>query len=227
MNPPPRFPDWTQIDTVLLDLDGTLLDLAFDNRLWLREVPARFAAAQGLSLAEAQAQLAPRFRAWRGKLEWYCIDFWSRELDLDLAALHREMACGIGWLPGAREFLLAIRRMGKRALLCTNSHPVTLALKHERTQVLDLLDAAYSSHPFGVPKEDPRFWQELRARENFDPCRSLFVDDSPGVLGAAERAGIAALAIVTQPDSSGGRSPYRDGDDSRFEPIRGVCDLLA
>ena len=125
-----RFPDWTRIDTVLLDLDGTLLDLAFDNRLWMAEMPRRYAAARNLSLAAAQAELAPKFRDWRGKLEWYCIDFWSRELDLDLAALHREMAGGIYWLAGAREFLLAIRRMGKRAVLCTNSHPAILALKH-------------------------------------------------------------------------------------------------
>lgn len=222
-----RFPDWTRIDTVLLDLDGTLLDLAFDNRLWMAEMPRRYAAARNLSLAAAQAELAPRFRRWRGKLEWYCIDFWSRELQLDVAALHREMSGGIYWLAGARDFLLALRRMGKRAVLCTNSHPAILALKHERTQVLDLLDAAYSSHPFGAPKEDPRFWQQLREREQFDPQRALFVDDSPTVLAAGARAGIAALAIVTEPDSGGGLSPYHDGDRSGFVPIRGVSDLLA
>lgn len=227
MNELSRFPDWTRIDTVLLDLDGTLLDLAFDNRLWMAEMPRRYAVARNLSLAAAQAELAPRFRHWRGKLEWYCIDFWSRELELDLAALHREMAAGIYWLAGAREFLMAIRRMGKRAVLCTNSHPEILALKHEQTRVLDLLDAAYSSHRFGAPKEDPRFWQRLREQEAFDPQRTMFVDDSPAVLAAGARAGIAALAIITEPDSGGGLSPYHDGDRAGFVPVRSVSDLLA
>ncbi len=222
-----KFPDWTQIDTVLLDLDGTLLDLLFDNRLWLGEVPRRYAAAQGLTLLEARERLAPKFRAWRGKLEWYCIDFWSRELDIDLAALHREMADGIDWLPGARDFLLAVRQLGKRTVLCTNSHPVTLAIKQQRTQVLDLLDAAYSSHTFGAPKEDPRFWQALHQQEPFDPQRTLFVDDSPSVLAAGARAGIAALAFVTHPDSSGASHPNQHGETAGYVAIRGVSDLLA
>ena len=51
-------PDWTQIDVVLLDLDGTLLDLAFDNYVWMARIPELFAEANGLSIAEAQAALA-------------------------------------------------------------------------------------------------------------------------------------------------------------------------
>ena len=31
--------DWTSIDTVLLDMDGTLLDLRFDNWFWQEHVP--------------------------------------------------------------------------------------------------------------------------------------------------------------------------------------------
>jgi 5'-nucleotidase len=39
--------DWNNIDTVLLDMDGTLLDLAFDSQFWLQDVP------QALSLQRA------------------------------------------------------------------------------------------------------------------------------------------------------------------------------
>ncbi|KEP73664.1 nucleotidase, partial [Microbacterium sp. SUBG005] len=31
--------DWQAVDTVLLDMDGTLLDLAFDNYFWQKLVP--------------------------------------------------------------------------------------------------------------------------------------------------------------------------------------------
>lgn len=220
------FPLWSEIDTVLLDLDGTLLDLAFDNLLWQGEMPARYAARNSISIAEARAVLAPKFRAWRGKLEWYCIDFWSRELGMDVEALHREFADRIAWLPGAREFLLALRRAGKRAVLCTNSHPGTLAIKQRRTGVIDLLDAAFSSHQFGAPKEDQRFWAGLRAVEPFDPARTLFVDDSPPVLAAARVAGIAQLAMVTHPDSTREGHPYEEGDGRDFVRIRAVSELL-
>ena len=32
-------PDWQEIDTVLLDMDGTLLDLHYDNYFWLTHIP--------------------------------------------------------------------------------------------------------------------------------------------------------------------------------------------
>ena len=86
---PTTLVDWSAIDTVLLDMDGTLLDLGFDNWFWQEHLPREFAAARGLGLAAARAELEPRFRALAGTMEWYCIDHWSRELCLDIAALKR------------------------------------------------------------------------------------------------------------------------------------------
>src|SRR5271169_3036111 len=82
--------DWASVDTVLLDMDGTLLDLRFDNWFWLTLIPSRYAAAQGLSAADAQLRLRPKFLSVAGTLQWYCIDYWARELRLDIPALKRE-----------------------------------------------------------------------------------------------------------------------------------------
>ncbi len=194
--------DWDLIDTVLLDLDGTLLDLAFDSFVWLGRVPEIFAEQNGLSVPEAQVALAPKFRQWRGQLQWYCIDFWSRELGIDIEALHRAEASRVGWLPGARGFLDRVRERRKRLVLMTNSHPTILQIKHERTGVLEYFDAAYSSHRFGAPKEDPAFWSQSQQLDGFRPSRSVFVDDSADVLHAAVRAGIAYVYGVRRPDSS-------------------------
>jgi putative hydrolase of the HAD superfamily len=193
---------WAQIDTVLLDLDGTLLDLAFDSHFWRERVPAAWALARAMDLEQARAELAPRFRACEGTLDWYCIDYWSRELELDIAALKRAEAHRIAWLPGAREFLARVRRLGKRLVLLTNAHPTTLAIKDARTAVISHFDADFSSHRFGAPKEDARFWRELAQVEQFDAARSLFVDDSLPVLRAARAAGIGMIYAVRCPDSS-------------------------
>lgn len=212
--------DWDSIDTVLLDLDGTLLDLAFDNYLWLARVPEIFAEREGLSLAETHAELAPRFQRVAGTLSWYSIDYWTAELGIDIAAVHREEAHRAAWLPGARRFLEVLRERGKRLTLMTNSHPTILEIKHQQTGVLDFLDAAFTSHGFGAPKEDPLFWERAQAAEGFDPARTLFADDSAPVLHAAVRAGIAHVYGVRRPDTS------RDANQHEVPAIDGVIDLL-
>ena len=82
--------DWDGIDTVLVDMDGTLLDLNFDNLFWREIVPQRYAHLRGMSVSAAQQSLAPRFEAKVGTLEWYCLDHWTRDLGMDLKSLKRE-----------------------------------------------------------------------------------------------------------------------------------------
>ena len=198
-----ELPDWSAIDTVLLDLDGTLLDLSFDNRFWRHTIPAAWARARGVTLEEARAHLTPRFRAREGTLDWYCVEFWSRELELDVAALKRASMHEVRWLAGVPEFLSTLRRKGKRLVLLTNAHPHSLAIKDEGAGVSRYLDAMFSSHSFAWPKEDPRFWAGVRRTEPFDPGRTLFVDDSPPVLAAARAAGVRWVIGVRHPDSQG------------------------
>lgn len=221
LSAPANRPRWPEIDTVLLDLDGTLLDLAFDNYVWMGRIPEIYAETRGLSVPEAQAALSPKFHALRGTLDWYCIEHWSRALDIDIERLHRDEAHRIAWLPGARGFLERMRELGKRLVLLTNSHPVTLAIKHERTGVLDYFDAAFSSRQFGAPKEDARFWREVRVAERFDPARSVFVDDSAAVLHAARAAGIRWVFAVRRPDTS-----RRGHAHEEFTAIDAVAELV-
>ena len=104
-------------------------------------------------------------------------------------------------MPGAKEFLRRLRNTGKRVVLLTNSHPQVLRIKDEITGVLAHFDAAFTSHEFGVPKEQAQFWEAVRAVEPFDTQRSLFADDSPAVLRAAQGAGIRWVYGVRRPDS--------------------------
>lgn len=194
---------WNQIDAVLLDMDGTLLDLNFDNHFWSEFVPLRYAERNGLSLEEAKRRLVPRFKAMEGRIEWYCLDYWSAALELDIAGLKTELAGLIAVLPHVTDFLEAARQAGKRLVLATNAHPNSLGLKLDKTCLHNFLDAVVSSHQFGVPKENPAFWRHLHAVEPFDPARSLLIDDSLPVLRAARLHGIQHLCAIRKPDSQG------------------------
>lgn len=199
-------PDWDRIETVCLDMDGTVLDLHFDNLFWLDVLPRRWGAARSLDFDAAMAQLKPRFDAKRGTLDWYCVDHWSDELGLDIPALKHEFRDEIRYLEGAADFLDLLRGLGKRVLLTTNAHPISLRVKDAQTQLSRHFDELVSSHEFGVPKERPEFWVELARRHDVPLARTLFVDDSAAVLQAAHRAQVAWIYQVLQPDST--RPPH-------------------
>lgn len=206
---------------MLLDMDGTLLDQRFDNWFWQELVPSRYAGVHGLTESAAMELLAPKFQAVRGTMQWYCIDYWSGELGLDIAAIKRDALHRIDYLPGALEFLGKLRASGKRRVLVTNAHPVTLAIKNEQSRLTDHFDAWYSTHSFHAPKEDAAFWPRLQAREPFEPARTLFIDDSLPVLDAADAFGIHWLRAVRLPDS--GRPAQ---DTGRHVAVDGVADLM-
>lgn len=199
--------DWSRVDWVLLDMDGTILDLAYDNYFWRVLVHERYAQAQGLTLEQAQARLLPRFRDTAHTLPWYCTDFWSRETGLDMRALKAEIRERIAPLPGAVGFLDAVRASGRALWLATNAHRDSWTLKLEQTGLRGHFDRVTCSHDFGAPKENPAFWQRLRAVYPFDPARTLFVDDSQPVLDAARDYGIAQVIGIRHPDRS---APPRD-----------------
>jgi len=183
-------------------MDGTVLDLSFDNLFWLDALPRHWGERHGIPADEAIPLLRSRFDAKRGTLEWYCIDHWSDELDFDIAALKIAMSGHIRYLPGALEFLGAVRTLGKRLLLTTNAHPISLAVKERQANLARHFDELVSSHEFGVPKERPEFWARLGASHAVDPAQTLFVDDSAAVLEAARAAGVGTIYQLLHPDST-------------------------
>lgn len=212
---------WNDIASVLLDMDGTLLDLHFDNHFWREHVPLRYAERHGLAVEAAKQALFPRFRAVEGRMEWYCVDYWSRELELDIAELKREVDHLIAIHPQVIPFLDRMRALGKRIVLVTNAHQKALDLKLQRTQLGGHFDALICSHDYGKPKEDPSFWRWLQTREPFTASQALFIDDSLPVLRSARDYGIQHLICISQPDS---KAPARRIEE--FPAIAGFHEIM-
>ena len=210
---------WETIDTVLLDMDGTLLDLHFDNVFWLDYMPQYYADKNGLSRAAADAYLQPLMASYSGQLNWYCVEFWSKTLDLPIKQMKRDTAHLINLRANSEQFLLALNKAGKHTVLVTNAHRDSLHIKLEKVHLEPLLDVIISSHDYGYPKADQRFWNSLSQQIDFQPERSLFIDDSLPVLRSAQRYGISHLRAVLQPDSQGAHK-----DCEEFIPS---TDLLA
>ena len=213
--------NWKEIDTVLLDMDGTLLDLHFDNHFWLEYVPQRFAEKNGISLAAAKQQLMQRYKEAEGSLDWYCVDYWSRELALDIPLLKAEVEHLIAIHPHVTDFLKTLQSAGKTRILVTNAHQKALALKMQKTRLDGYLDQIISAHEIGLPKENQAFWGRLQTRIRFDPEKTLFIDDSLPVLRSAQQFGIHNLLCMFKPDT---KEPAREIDE--FPAIRHFSTLI-
>ena len=212
---------WRDIDTVLLDMDGTLLDLHYDNHFWLEHLPQRYAELHGISRAMADLELTPLFENNAGQLKWYCLDFWSSELAIPVRELKLETAHLIALRPDADTFLAAIKQAGKRVILITNAHRDSLSLKLERIELAPYFERLISSHDYGFPKESPQFWDALQADIDFDPSRSLFIDDTLPILRSARALGVGHLLAVKQPDSKKGPK-----DTEEFAALEDYRELL-
>ncbi len=198
--------DWRAIDTVLLDMDGTLLDLHFDSHFWLEHLPRRYVELHHLDEA-TQDSLRERIIREQGTLNWYSLAYWREELGVDIVALKREVQHLIGLRSDAMDFLTWLKQQHPRVVLATNADRESLALKLPLTGLEQYLDAIVSSADVGVPKERQEFWFALQEIEPFDPQRTLFIDDNPAVLESAREFGICHLLGIKQPDS---RRPERE-----------------
>ena len=213
--------DWNKIDQVFLDMDGTLLDLHFDNHFWLDHLPQRYAEKNSLTKQEALNILLPKFKSMEGTIDWYCIDYWSKTLNLDIALLKEDVQHLIKIHPFVLDFLEQLKKQGKQRVLVTNAHQKSLSLKMKQTDLSQCLDTIISAHQLGIPKEDPNFWQTLSTVYKYQPKRTLLIDDNLQALTSAKEYGIEHLVAIYKPDSQ-----LKIKDVAPFQAIHSFKELL-
>jgi len=212
---------WQTINTVLLDMDGTLLDLNFDNHFWQEHIPLRYAQKHGLEIDSAKKTLFPIFKEREGSMQWYCVDYWSERLDMDIALLKKEIDHLIAIHPHVLEFLDRLHQQEINTVLVTNAHQKSLTLKMERTSLHNHLDKVISAHSFGMPKENVQFWGKLKHKLAYNNKHTLLIDDSLPVLRSAQQAGIKNLLAVYKPDTCQVRK-----DVAEFKAINHFMEIM-
>ena len=190
--------DWNDIDTVLLDMDGTILDRHFDDYFWLEHVPKRWSQRNHTTLAYAKEHLYNLFRSQENTLNWTDLDYWSDRLEMDIPVLKREIEHLIAVHPYVIDFLLFLKHAGKAVWLVTNAHSKTLDLKMKNTRIGPYFDGLVSAHQVGVPKEDESFWGKLQDFIRYVPERTLLGEDSETNLMTAESYAIRYLVYISR-----------------------------
>lgn len=218
--------DWNAIDTVLLDMDGTLLDLHYDNYFWSTYLPKRYSEIKNIPLDDAQRDLQAHIKSLEGTLNWYCLEYWNNALALDLGTIKAEadIKHKIKERPHTLDFLRFLQKHSKTVILVTNAHPIGLDIKLTETSIGNHLNHIVSSHQFKYPKEEQAFWHQLQTHISFDPARSLFIDDNHAILLSAQKYGIAYNIGIHQPDS---QTPRRlDGNLKGINAIHDFNEIM-
>ncbi len=197
------FPDfsWDTVDTVLLDMDGTLLDKHFDDYFWEVYVPEHYSLLHDISVEEAKRQLLARYREVEDTLEWTDLEYWSHELGLDIPELKMRVNHMIGIHPYVVEFLEFCLTARKKLYLITNAHSRSLSIKLEKTSIGPWFDRVICAEEVGLAKEEPKFWSKLETMLDFDPKRTLLADDTEKVLHSADQYGMGHLIYVARSSS--------------------------
>ena len=206
--------DWRSIDDVLLDMDGTLLDLHYDATFWLNNVHSIVANLTGEPEHVIQERFHRELKKHEGTLAWYCTDYWADFFGIDLIEAKQQLAHLIRFRPHAEQFLNVLNSLPLRTLIATNAHPDVIKLKLNVVPLEDMVDGIVSSHQYGVAKEHPDFWRALFDEYAINPDRALFMDDSSKVLDAADRAGVREVVEIRHPNlSEPPRSTWKQGID--------------
>jgi putative hydrolase of the HAD superfamily len=213
--------NWNDIDTVLLDMDGTLLDRHFDDHFWLEHVPGRWAARNGTDIESARKHLYALFRSQENTLNWTDLDYWSDRLGLDIPLLKQEVDHLIAVHPFVVEFLLFLKHHRKTVWLVTNAHSKTLDLKMKKTRLGPYFDGIISAHQVGLPKEEPAFWHALQKYIPYEPDRTMLGEDSETNLSTAEQYAIRYLIYVGRFSSTASQQTSQ-----RFATIRYFNQLI-
>lgn len=192
---------WQDIDSILLDMDGTLVDLNYDNRVFGHLFPAAYAQQHHLNEESAQIKLREHMVSVLGTMNFYRLDYWRDFAGVDMVALHQQASELIRFLPGVESFLQRLGQTKKQVMIVTNADRQSFNIKDQRLQLATRVNGVISSHDYGVPKEDPAFWRILVEQTHIDPARALFIDDTPRVLDAARRFGIGHILAVRIADT--------------------------
>ncbi len=213
--------NWAEIDDVLLDMDGTLLDRHFDNFFFEEELPRRYAKLHNLAFEESRDRLMAMYRSVEGELAWTDLHYWTERVGIDVVAMHKELDHMIGFLPGAEAFLRDLQHLGKRVTVVTNAHAAGVAVKSAKTGLDRQVHRIVDAFEVGCLKMRPEYWPVCQRLVGFDPDRSLYMDDDESCLVAARQFGIAHLVHSAKSSSQLPSAPV-----TQFVSVSGFSPLL-
>ena len=192
---------WNSIETFFLDMDGTLLDLAYDNYFWHEHIPNLYAKKNSITYKKAKKKIEIMYKNKKNTIEWYSLDYWSEILEINLKTELFNTKNKIKIFPGSIEFLRKLKEQKIKIILLTNCPRQMLNIKLTQTKLWGFFDKIISSEDYGFAKETNEFWYNLKKNIVFKIDSSVFIDDNQNVLDFSYKNGIKNIFCINVPDS--------------------------
>ena len=182
---------------ILSDLDGVILDLAYDIKFWELWLPEQVANQTNKSVEETKAEIKAEIDIQRGTLNFYDLNYWDDLLNVDCMQIFKEKTERCSYLGGSYEALQRLSTLKNPKYILTNGDPRIQEYKAETQNFLEFFDSIFYSMHVGYPKESKEFWALARHNLNLDFEDTIFIDDDFKVATAAAKAGIKQVAWIT------------------------------
>ena len=182
---------------ILSDLDGVILDLAYDIKFWELWLPEQVANQTNKSIEETKAEIKAEIDIQRGTLNFYDLNYWDDLLNVDCMQIFKEKTERCSYLGGSYEALQRLSTLKNPKYILTNGDPRIQEYKAETQNFLEFFDSIFYSMHVGYPKESKEFWALARHNLNLDFEDTIFIDDDLKVVTAAANAGIKQVAWIT------------------------------
>ena len=183
---------------ILSDLDGVILDLAYDKKFWELWLPEQVTRQTNKSIEEAKAEIMTEIDIQRGTLNFYDLNYWDDLLNVDCMQIFQEKEERCSYLAGSYEALQRLSTLKNPKYILTNGDPRIQEYKAETQNFLEFFDSIFYSMHAGYPKESKEFWALARHNLNLEFEDAIFIDDDLKVVTAAAKAGIKQVAWITQ-----------------------------
>jgi len=188
--------DLKRLENILIDMDGVLLDTAYDNHFWQEHIPTRYAELKSMNIDQAIKITHSLFHYKKGYKDRYDLDYWSNMLGLDIEQekLSANMIDKIKLKKGAIDFLEKYHKE-KNLFLVTNAHRKTLNIKMKKFPLIKYFKKIICSHELKYVKEEIPFWFILRNKLGVDYDKSVLIEDTIDNVKSAYHAGLKSILI--------------------------------
>jgi putative hydrolase of the HAD superfamily len=185
------------IECLLIDMDGVILDNAYDNDFWQNQIPEVIADSKGIAFDDAKRLAIQIFNYKKNTKDWYDVDYWSNMLDIDIEAQKRseKSFSRISLYDGVIDTLSVLKNKTKMILI-TNAHRKTLNIKLEKYNLAPYFDEMVCAHELNYVKEDIQLWYMLRSKYRLDYEKTLLVEDTINNINVGLSAGISGAIYV-------------------------------